>query len=79
MHQFQVVEITSDIAYRAMTLVRQHLLRGYDAVQLAAASELQTHRAGMALPPLTFLSADVVLNTVAVAVGLVADDPNAHE
>ncbi|MGO9469479.1 MAG: hypothetical protein ACLQIB_44780 [Isosphaeraceae bacterium] len=48
-------------------------MRGYDAVQLAAA--LQVHSQ---IPSLTLLSADADLNAAAVAEGLSVDDPNNH-
>lgn len=34
---YQIVEVTGSIATRAMALAETHALRGYDAVQLAAA------------------------------------------
>ena len=76
--QYQIMEVTADLADRAMALAEQHGLRGYDAVQLAAALELHTVRNLMKLPPLTFISADSDLNSAAQAKGLIADDPNAH-
>lgn len=76
--QYQIAEVTDGLADRAMTLAEQHGLRGYDAVQLAAALGLQAVRHIMGLPPLTFVSADSDLNTAAQAEGLIVDDPNAH-
>ena len=76
--QYQVMEVTADLADRAMTLAEQHGLRGYDAVQLATALELHTVRNLMRLPSLTFVSADSDLNAAAQTEGLIADDPNAH-
>ena len=61
-----------------MTLAEQHGLRGYDAVQLAAALELHAVRNRMGLTPLTFVSADSALNTASQTEGLMVDDPNAH-
>jgi len=78
-NQYQIVEITSDLADRAMNLAQQYGLRGYDAVQLAAASELHTVRNSMGLPPLTFISADNNLNTAARADGMMTEDPNGHQ
>jgi hypothetical protein len=48
-------------------------LRGYDAVQLAAALEVHSHA-----PSLTLLSADAGLNAAGAAEGLAVDDPNNH-
>lgn len=76
--QYQIVEVTVDVADRAMTLAEQHGLRGYDAVQLAAALELHAVREEMGLPPLIFVSADSDLNVAAQAEGMSADDPNTH-
>jgi hypothetical protein len=57
----------------AASLARRHALRGYDAVQLAAALEIHSRA-----PSLTLLSADADLNAAATAEGLAADDPNLH-
>ena len=57
----------------ASRLADSHVLRAYDAVQLAAA--LDVHRLD---PSLTLLSADVELNAAALAEGLAVDDPNSH-
>lgn len=61
----------------AMDLVRQHPLRAYDAIQLAASRELAS-----ALPrelsPLSFASADSALNQIAERLGLPADNPHTH-
>ena len=76
--QYRLVGITPNLIEDAMLLAERHGLRGYDAIQLAAA--LQTHsrfssryRAG-----LTLISADVALNAAAQLEGLSVDDPNAH-
>ncbi len=76
--QYELVEITENVVNTAMRLAETHVLRGYDAVQLAAALELQAVRASFALPPLTFVSADDRLNRVASAEGLPIEDPNLH-
>jgi predicted nucleic acid-binding protein len=76
--QYELVEITESVVNTAMRLAETHTLRGYDAVQLAAALELQTVRASFALPPLTFICADGRLNAVASAEGLSVEDPNLH-
>jgi len=51
-------------------------LRGYDAVQLAAALEANDERLANALTPLTLVSADTELNTAAQAEGLNVENPN---
>jgi uncharacterized protein len=71
--EFVSVEIAETLILEAAKLAEKHALRGYDAVQLAAA--LQT--AARNLPPLTLLSADTDLNA-AVSEGLTVDNPNNH-
>ena len=61
-----------------MLLAETHALRGYDAVQLAAALEVYRERRRAGLPTPTFISADIGLNTAATAEGLTVDDPNTH-
>jgi hypothetical protein len=75
---YQVVEVTEALVDRAMALAEKHGLRGYDAVQLAAALELQTLRALLSLSSVTFISADDTLNSAAIAEGLIVDNPNSH-
>lgn len=77
-NQYRVVEVTASILSRAMMLAHMHGLRGYDAVQLAAALEVHSLRPSALLPPMTLVSADVELNAAARAEGLVVDDPNSH-
>jgi predicted nucleic acid-binding protein len=72
-HQFLIIEVSAALIDQAAALARTHALRGYDAVQLAAA--LQVHPLA---PSLTLLSADADLNVAAAAKGLLVDDPNSH-
>jgi len=51
-------------------------LRGYDAVQLAAAVTFQKLLVVAQLPALTFLCADTVLLRAAQQQGLLIDNPN---
>ena len=76
--QYHVLEITAVLVERAMTLAQEQGLRGYDAIQLAGASELHTLRDTIGLAPLTFVSADGGLNRVAELEGLTTDNPNSH-
>jgi predicted nucleic acid-binding protein len=71
--QYRIVEVSAALVAQAATLARRHALRGYDAVQLAAALEIQA-----SAPSLALLSADAELNTAAIAEGLTVDDPNLH-
>jgi uncharacterized protein len=75
---YQVVSLTDVLIARAMTVAETYGLRGYDAVQLATALEINVLLAGSGLPPLTFVSADRDLNAVAASEGLAVEDPNVH-
>ena len=70
--------MTEMLLNRAMTLAETHGLRGDDAVQRAAACEVNAFYAANGLPPLTLVSADSALNTAATGEGWPVDDPNAH-
>ena len=75
---YQIVEVTESVINTAMRLAEQHGLRGYDAVQLAAALSVQAARGISGLSPLIFVSADSDLNVAAAAEGLPVEDPNAY-
>jgi predicted nucleic acid-binding protein len=72
-HQYVIVEVSPALVARAATLARTHALRGYDAVQLAAALEVHAQA-----PSLTLLSADAGLNAAAATEGILVDNPNTH-
>ena len=76
--QYHAVDITPTLITRAMGLAETHALRGYDAVQCAAALVVHTYRQALEMPALTLVSADDALNTAAAAEGLLVDDPNVH-
>jgi predicted nucleic acid-binding protein len=76
--EYRLVEIMPLLVSRAMTLAEAYALRGYDAVQLAAALRVNAHRLARGMPALTFVSADAALNAAATAEGLTVEDPNAH-
>jgi hypothetical protein len=61
----------------AMALAEAHALRGYDAVQLAAALEVHV-RCLAAGVTMMLVSSDAALNLAALAEGLTVDDPNTH-
>lgn len=61
-----------------MKQAETHGLRGYDAVQLAAAIIMNNRLAALGMPPITLLSSDLELNSAADSEGLLVDDPNAH-
>ena len=70
---YRIVEITILLLRHASQLTDLHVLRAYDAVQLAAALDL--HRLD---PSLIVVSADAELNAAATAEGLPVEDPNHH-
>jgi uncharacterized protein len=76
--QYRLVDITPALVDHAMRVAEAHTLRGYDAVQLAAALTVQAERRTLGLPSLIFVAADRGLNGAASAEGLTVDDANAH-
>jgi len=77
--QYQVVEIAPTLAETAGRLIVQYPLRAYDAVQLAAALQIQAVLSQAENSALMFLSADERLLTVASTVGLATENPNQHQ
>jgi predicted nucleic acid-binding protein len=77
-NRYFVSEVTRRLITDAMRLAENYALRGYDAVQLAAALALNDYWLSLRMPGLTLVSADGALNTAAVAEGLAIDDPNTH-
>ena len=71
-----MIEVTESVGDTAMRLAESYALRGYDAVQLAAALELQAVRASFGLPAIIFVSADHRLNATASTEGLPVENPN---
>jgi predicted nucleic acid-binding protein len=66
-NECQIVEIIPTLIESAMSLAEGHAIRGYDAVQLAAA--LQVHAACLtAGTTLTLVSSDSALNRAAAGV-----------
>lgn len=72
---YQIVELSHYLMFSAMSLAETHNLRGYDAVQLAAAMRLKSTSE---LDDLVFVYADINLNAAANSEGLVTDNPNDH-
>jgi hypothetical protein len=74
---FDLITMTSSVIDDAMRLAERHGLRGYDAVQLAAAfaADAVARSVGTSL---TLVSADLELNAAATAEGISVEDPNAH-
>jgi hypothetical protein len=61
-----------------MSLAETHALRGYDAVQLAAALEVKDFCQAAGVSAYMLISADNALNISAQAEGLSIDNPNNH-
>jgi predicted nucleic acid-binding protein len=76
--RYIVVELSPAFFDDASQLARAHGLRGYDAVQLAAATTLNRRRLARSLSSVTLVSADAELNRAATAEGLLVEDPNQH-
>lgn len=77
-NRFGVVKIDDALIRSAIYLAQTHVLRGYDAVQLASAITLNNNLSKLGLPSFIFVSADNNLNSAAVAEGLTVDNPNNH-
>lgn len=74
---FWISDTDEHLVELATELAEKHALRGYDALQLAAAMDLnEVYRNEGEL--LTLISADAELNAAAAAEGLLVDDPNLH-
>jgi hypothetical protein len=77
-HEFRVVEITATLLSHALNHAQKHGLRAYDAVHLAAATEIHRRRTEAGLPAPTLVCADTELNAAARVEGLLVEDPNTH-
>ncbi len=76
--RYAFVEIHEPLITRAMQLAKAHALRGYDAVQLSAALNVNDGRLKTGASSITLISADEALNSAAIAEGLQVDNPNLH-
>lgn len=75
-NRYITIDIRPDMLTAAMKIATKHALRGYDAVQLAAALDANTELLATGLPTLIVVSADGELNAAAVAEGLEIENPN---
>jgi len=71
--QYLIVGMSDALIDHAAVLARTYALRGYDAVQLAAALEVWAQ-----IPTTILISGDGDLNAAAIAEGMPVDDPNSH-
>lgn len=69
-HRFLTLTVLDDQLRLAVDLVHRRPLRGYDAVHLAAALDLDRHLRQAGLPAVTFVAADAALCRAAAAEGL---------
>jgi uncharacterized protein len=74
--EYQVIDISDRIIAAAMNLAQAQALRGYDAVQLAAACAVNSLCIGNSLPLVTLVSADNELNEAAIREGLKVENPS---
>jgi uncharacterized protein len=77
-YRYQIVELTAHVADDAMRLAEQHIVRGYDAVHLAAALRVAQIAATTPDPDVIFVSADTQQLAVASRERLRVDNPNQH-
>jgi predicted nucleic acid-binding protein len=77
-HQYLLVDIDQALVDLAVDLTKRQKLRGYDAMQLAAALTLNGMLTQAQFPPLIFIAADDDLLKVAQSEGLGTDNPNWH-
>lgn len=77
-NEYSVIELVPSLIEAAAGLVEAHVLRAYDAVQFAAALEVNASMKSAGAPPITLVSADGALNAAALAEGLAVEDPNTH-
>jgi uncharacterized protein len=76
--RYTIIELTPDLVDDSMRLGNAHALRAYDAVQLAAALEVNRSHKLDGFSSVMLISADQALNTAAAAEGMAVDDPNLH-
>jgi predicted nucleic acid-binding protein len=74
--QYKIVELKISLIEEAMALAEKHYLRGYDAIHLAAALEVQRMLQAAGLSSLTFISADVEQLHAARSEGLLVENPD---
>lgn len=76
--EYQLVPVSRFILDNAVLLTQNHRLRGYDAIQLAAALAANQTLLQAGLPGLTFAAADRDLISAARQAGVQVEDPNDH-
>ena len=74
--EYLLTDISYALVTSAMSLANKHALRGYDAVQLAVAVDVNQNNLAFGLTPIIFVSADNNLNNAAQTEGLAVENPN---
>jgi uncharacterized protein len=74
--EYLVIDGNQTIIQTAVNLAKTHYLRGYDAIQLAFALEINRENLLLGASPITFVSADDKLNIAAQNEGLSVENPN---
>jgi uncharacterized protein len=74
--RYSIFRLTDSVFSSAVNITKNHRLRGYDAVQLASAIEIEKELLSLNLSSLIFVSADNELNSAAQAEGLQIENPN---
>lgn len=77
-NDYRIIGINDSVIARSMEMADMHALRGYDAVQLGAALEVNGRRLALGARPLTLVTGDFALLAAATAEGLLTDNPNTH-
>ena len=77
-YKFFIIEIDEPTVEKATDLAEKHFLRGYDAIQLAAALKADADRKAVGGDGLIFVCADNNLRNAAQTEGLSVEDPNTH-
>ena len=75
---YNILDVEPTVMDTARRMANHHPLRAYDAVQLATAWLLNQDLLRTGKPPITFICADNRLITIALAEGLLTDNPNHH-
>ena len=75
-HEYILAEIDEAVIDLAVELTKRQRLRGYDAVQLAAALTINASLMQASLPPITFVAADRNLLQAAQGESLNTENPN---
>jgi predicted nucleic acid-binding protein len=78
LRNYVLVEATPEVIDLAVTLIRRHKLRGYDAVQLASGVTINNILTQAQRSQVVFVAADNDLLIAARTEGLLVENPNEH-